>query len=52
MAKITLAKEGRKAKEIPEFEKFLKMQKDCHLTVSECCWALAARRYASSPGNI
>ena len=37
-------KEGRKAKEIPEFEKFLKMQKDGHLTVSECCKELGISR--------
>ena len=37
-------KEGRKAKEIPEFEKFLKMQKDGRMTVSECCKELGISR--------
>ena len=37
-------KEGRKAKEIPEFEKFLKMQKDGQMTVSECCEELGISR--------
>lgn len=37
-------KEGRKPKEIPEFEKFLKMQKDGQLTVTECCKQLGISR--------
>lgn len=37
-------KEGRKSKELPDFEKFLKMQKDGKLTVSECCAQLGISR--------
>lgn len=37
-------KEGRKTKELPDFEKFLKMQKDGQLTVSECCKELGISR--------
>lgn len=35
---------GRKAKEAPDFEKFLEKQKDGQLTVSECCEALNISR--------
>lgn len=35
---------GRPKKEIPEFEKFLKMQKDGRMTVSECCEELGISR--------
>ena len=37
-------KEGRPRKEIPEFEKFLKKQKDGQMTVSQCCSALGISR--------
>ena len=37
-------KEGRPAKEIPDFEIFLKKQKDGQMTVSECCEALGIGR--------
>ena len=37
-------KEGRKSKELPGFEKFLKMQKDGQLTVTECCRELGISR--------
>lgn len=37
-------KEGRKTKELPDFEKFLKMQKDGQITVSECCKRLGISR--------
>jgi DNA invertase Pin-like site-specific DNA recombinase len=33
-------KEGRKTKELPEFENFLQKQKDGKLTVKQCCNAL------------
>ena len=36
--------EGRPAKEIPNFEKFLKKQKDGQMTVDECCKALGIGR--------
>jgi hypothetical protein len=35
---------GRPTKEIPDFEKFLKKQKDGQLTVNECCKALGIGR--------
>lgn len=37
-------REGRKPKEIPEFEKFLEKQKEGELTVEECCEALGISR--------
>ena len=37
-------REGRPAKEIPDFEKFLKKQKDGQLSVSQCCAALSISR--------
>lgn len=37
-------KEGRKTKELPDFEKFMKMQKDGQITVSECCKRLGISR--------
>ena len=37
-------KEGRKSKDTPHFEKFLKKQKDGHMTVEECCAALNISR--------
>ena len=37
-------REGRPPKEIPDFEKFLKKQKDGQLTVNECCKALGIGR--------
>lgn len=37
-------REGRKQKGIPDFEKFLKKQKDGELTVAECCKALNISR--------
>jgi DNA invertase Pin-like site-specific DNA recombinase len=37
-------REGRPAKEIPDFEKFLKKQKDGLMTVNECCQALGIGR--------
>jgi DNA invertase Pin-like site-specific DNA recombinase len=37
-------REGRPAKEIPDFEKFLKKQKDGLMTVNECCEALGIGR--------
>lgn len=37
-------KEGRKSKDTPDFEKFLKMQKDGEMTVSECCKELGISR--------
>lgn len=37
-------REGRPAKEIPDFEKFLKKQKDGLMTVEECCKALGIGR--------
>ena len=37
-------REGRPAKEIPDFEKFLKKQKDGLMTVDECCEALGIGR--------
>lgn len=37
-------KEGRKVIELPEFEKFLKKQKDGELTVTECCKQLGISR--------
>ena len=36
--------EGRPTKEIPDFEKFLKKQKDGLMTVDECCKALGIGR--------
>jgi DNA invertase Pin-like site-specific DNA recombinase len=36
--------EGRKRIEIPEFEKFLKKQKEGLLTVAECCKQLGISR--------
>lgn len=38
--------EGRKEKEVPDFEKFLKRQKDGHLTVKECCEQLGISKGA------
>lgn len=35
---------GRQAKDVPDFEKFLKKQKDGQLTVNECCEALGIGR--------
>ena len=35
---------GRPAKEVPEFEKFLKKQKDGEMSVVECCKALGISR--------
>lgn len=37
-------REGRKKLEIPDFEKFLKKQKDGELTVTECCKQLGISR--------
>ena len=37
-------KDGRKKKEIPDFEKFLKKQKDGELSVKECCESLGISR--------
>lgn len=37
-------KEGRKSKDTPDFEKFLKMQKDGEMTVFECCEKLGISR--------
>jgi DNA invertase Pin-like site-specific DNA recombinase len=37
-------REGRPAKEIPDFEKFLKKQKDGLMTVDECCKILGIGR--------
>lgn len=37
-------REGRPTKEIPDFEKFLKKQKDGLMTVNECCEALGIGR--------
>ena len=37
-------REGRKQVETPDFEKFLKKQKDGDLTVAECCSALGISR--------
>lgn len=37
-------REGRKTKEVPDFEKFLKKQKDGLMTVNECCSALGISR--------
>ena len=37
-------KEGRKEKEVPDFKKFLKKQKDGELSVKECCEALGISR--------
>ena len=37
-------REGRKQTEMPDFEKFLKKQKDGELTVNECCKALGISR--------
>lgn len=39
-------REGRKAKETPEFEKFLEKQKAGELTVAECCEQLGISRSA------
>ena len=37
-------REGRPAKQVPDFEKFLKKQKDGQMTVEECCKALGIGR--------
>ncbi len=37
-------REGRKALEVPDFQKFLKKQKDGQMTVGECCAALGISR--------
>lgn len=37
-------REGRKPLEIPDFEKFLKKQKDGEMTVTECCKAMGISR--------
>lgn len=37
-------KEGRKSKDTPDFEKFLKMQKDGEMTVAKCCEELGISR--------
>ena len=37
-------REGRKSKELPDFQKFLKKQKDGLMTVSECCKELGISR--------
>lgn len=37
-------REGRPAKDIPDFEKFLKKQKDGEMTVAECCRELGIGR--------
>lgn len=37
-------REGRKRLEIPDFEKFLKKQKDGEMTVTECCKAMGISR--------
>ena len=37
-------KEGRKSKGTPDFEKFIKMQKDGKMTVAECCEKLSISR--------
>ena len=37
-------REGRPTKEVPDFEKFLKKQKDGLMTVNECCEALGIGR--------
>ena len=37
-------REGRRAAEIPDFQKFLKKQKDGEMTVTECCEALNISR--------
>jgi hypothetical protein len=37
-------KEGRPTKEVPDFEKFLKKQKDGLMTVDECCKILGIGR--------
>lgn len=37
-------REGRKALDVPDFQKFLKKQKDGQMTVSECCAALGISR--------
>ena len=37
-------REGRPAKDIPDFEKFLKKQKDGQMTVTECCKVLGIGR--------
>ena len=37
-------REGRPTKEIPDFEKFLKKQKDGQMTVDECCKVLGIGR--------
>ena len=37
-------KEGRKRKEAPDFQKFLKKQKDGEMTVEECCEQLGISR--------
>ena len=47
-------REGRPVKEIPDFEKFLKKQKDGLMTVGECCKALGIGRstwYAKAKEN-
>ncbi len=37
-------REGRKALDVPDFQKFLKKQKDGQMTVGECCAALGISR--------
>ena len=37
-------REGRPTKDVPNFEKFLKKQKDGQMTVSQCCSALGISR--------
>lgn len=37
-------REGRKAKTVPDFQKFLEKQKDGQMTVDECCQALGICR--------
>ena len=37
-------REGRKAKAVPDFQKFLEKQKDGQMTVDECCQALGICR--------
>ena len=37
-------KDGRKKKEVADFEKFVKKQKDGELTVAECCEQMGISR--------
>ena len=37
-------REGRKAKEVPDFQKFLEKQKDGQMTVTQCCRELGISR--------